>query len=113
MIQVGPELCRRAILNQKVNDLEIPPAAADQHQYIVGRPRQRTDRGGDSTPVLDKPTYHTSFASAVKSAVSTALRDDVAEGAITTPREFALEQKRLTRELEALLKPLDSGGMPE
>lgn len=80
---------------------------ADRQQYIVGRPRERAYGNSGDTLVVDKPTYHTTLASAVKSAIAFALRDGVADGTITTLREFVQEQKRLHMELEALIDPLD------
>ena len=81
--------------------------SADHHQYIVGRLRERTDKGGAAALVLDKPTYHTTLASAVKCAISFALRDGVADVTITTLQEFIQEQRRLHAELSALLESLD------
>lgn len=78
-------------------------ATADENQYIVGQPRQRVGRG----TVLRNPRYYPTMARAVSGALSTALRQGVADGSITTLREFIQEQERLRGELEKLLAPLD------
>lgn len=76
---------------------------ADENCYIVGKARQRADRG----TVLDKPRYYTSAADAARGALATALRQGVADGNITTLRQFVQEQERLRAELDKLVAPLD------
>lgn len=78
---------------------------ADEHCYIVGKPRQIADK----VVRLDKPTYYTTMAQAVSGACARALRQGVADGTITTLREFIQEQERLQAEFERLIAPLNSG----
>ena len=78
---------------------------ADEYCYIVGKPRQ--DRG--KSVELRSPTYYTTATQAVSGACARALRQGVADGSITTLREFIREQERLRAELETLIAPLDSG----
>ncbi len=79
---------------------------ADEHCYIVGKPRQRADKG----TVLDKLTYYPTAAQAVSGALSRTMRQGVADGSITTLLEFVQEQERLRDELEKLLAPLEDVG---
>lgn len=81
---------------------------ADDYCYTVGIPRQRADRG----LVLDHPTYYATAAQAVQGALNRAMRQTVADGSITTLREFIQEQERQRAELEKLIVPLDSAGTP-
>lgn len=78
---------------------------ADEHGYIVGKPRQSADK----VVRLDKPTYYPTAAQAVSSACARALRQGVADGTITTLRGVIQEQERLQAEFERLIAPLDSG----
>ncbi len=72
---------------------------ADESQYIVGQPRERPGKGTE----LRNPCYYPTVAQAVSAALQRALRKDVADGTITTLREFIQEQERLRTELETLL----------
>lgn len=64
---------------------------ADEHNYIVGRARQRAARG----IVIESPSYFTSITQAVLYAVSQAMRERVAKNQVTTLEQFAEEQARL------------------
>lgn len=79
---------------------------ADEHCYIVGKPRQ--DQG--KSVELRSPTYYSTAAQAVQGALKRAMRQGVADGSITTLREFIQEQERLRAELEKLIAPLDGVG---
>jgi hypothetical protein len=81
--------------------------SADQHSYIVGRPRRRLVEGGESVTTMCKPRYYTSVTTALVEAVAQAMRDQVADGTITTLRQFIAEQKRLQDKFAELLKPLE------
>lgn len=81
---------------------------ADENQYIVGRPRQKTDENGKETVRINNPCYYTTLAAAVKSVVAQAMRDNVADGSITTLRDFLTEQRRLQAEFTKLLEPLET-----
>lgn len=76
---------------------------ADEHCYIVGKPRQTHDRNIE----LRNPTYHTTAAQAVQSALARTMRQSVANGSITTLREFIQEQERQRMELEKLIALLE------
>lgn len=78
---------------------------ADDCCYIVGKPRTRAGKG----TVLDSPTYYSTAAQAVEGALKRVVRQGVADGSITTLRQFIQEQERLRGELERLIAPLDSG----
>lgn len=56
---------------------------------------------------LRKPTYHTTAAQAVQSALARTMRQGVADGSITALREFIQEQERQRAELEKLVAPLE------
>lgn len=79
---------------------------ADEHCYIVGRPRQ----GRGKSVELRSPTYYSTAAQAVSGALVRAMRQGVADGSITTLRGFIREQERLRAELDKLIAPLDSVG---
>ena len=76
---------------------------ADEHCYIIGKPRQRPDKG----TVLDAATYHRDIRCAVLSAIDRSLRSAVKDGSITTLRQFLDEEERLTAKLKDLLVPLE------
>lgn len=76
---------------------------ADENCYIVGKPRQTAPKAIR----LDDPTYHTTAAQAVSAALARTLRQGVADGSITTLREFIQEQKCQRAELEKLIAPLE------
>lgn len=76
---------------------------ADERCYIVGKPRQTRDRGIE----LRNPTYHTTAAQAVQSALAQTMRQGVADGSITTLREFIQEQERQRMEFEKLIAPME------
>ena len=75
---------------------------ADEHAYIVGRPHTRPGKGIE----LRDPTYYSSAALAVQGAIYRALRQGVANGSITTLRQFVQEHDRLTRDLCGATSPL-------
>lgn len=76
---------------------------ADEHCYIVGETYQK-----DGRPLeIKKPTYYSTAAQAVKGALKRTMRKAVADGEITTLREFIEKQERLLTELETLIAPLD------
>ena len=60
---------------------------ADQHQYIIGNPRQRKGEAGERVE-LRNTTYHTTVASALSAALSRAMRTEVQSGAVTTLQEY-------------------------
>lgn len=76
---------------------------ADEYGYIIGQPRTRPDKG----LVLEKPKYYPTAAQAVSAALQMALRKGVADGTITTLRQFIQERARLQAELEKLVEPLN------
>lgn len=82
--------------------------AADENQYIIGKPSQKPDKGGNMITRMNNPRYYTTLAAAIKSAVSEALRDGVADGNITTLRDFINEQQRIQDEFAKLIEPLDA-----
>lgn len=82
---------------------------ADEHCYIVGKPVKSRGKGTE----LRNPRYYHTMARAVSGALSTALRQGVADGSITTLREFIQEQTRLQAEFEKLLAPLGGGSVSE
>lgn len=78
---------------------------ADDCCYIIGKPRQRADKG----LVMDKPTYYSTAAQAVCGALGRAMRQAVKDNEVTTLQQFIQEQERLHAELERRIAPLDSG----
>lgn len=77
---------------------------ADEHCYIVGKPRKSVGRGEE----LRNCTYHSTAAQAVSAALSHAMRQDVADGSITTLRQFIQAQEHYRAEFEKLIAPLDA-----
>lgn len=82
---------------------------ADEHCYIVGKPVESRGKGAE----LRNPRYYPTMARAVSGVLSTALRQGVADGSITTLREFIQEQARLQTEFEKLIAPLGGGQVSE
>lgn len=78
---------------------------ADANCYTVGKLRQRVGRDA----ALVDLTYYSTAAQAVQGALKRAMRQGVADGSITTLREFIREQKKLWAELETLIAPLGGG----
>ncbi len=79
---------------------------ADQYGYTVGKPVQKAGRPLEFL----KPTYYGTAAQAVRGAVSRTLRQGIADGSITSLRQFVQEQERLFAEFERLLAPLEEKG---
>lgn len=85
---------------------------ADDSCYIVGKLNtqcRKETQGGRKARSLNNPTYYTTMAQAVSGACARAMRQGVADGSITTLREFIREQKKLWAELETLIAPLGGG----
>lgn len=76
---------------------------SDGHCYAVGKPTHRNC--GDI--FLLRPSYYATMEQALRGALSIALRNGVADGTITTLRQFLVEQERLTAQLKKLLAPLE------
>lgn len=76
---------------------------ADEHNYIVGKPTQRKGKGVE----LTNPTYYPTAAQAVYGALQRVLRQGVADGTITTLRQFVEGQEHQRAEMERLLAPLE------
>lgn len=82
---------------------------ADELCYIVGKPCKTRGKGLE----LRNRTYHTTAVQAVQSALLRTMRQGVADGSITTLRQFIEEQQRLQAELERLIAPLEPGQPPQ
>lgn len=85
---------------------------ADDSCYIVGKLNtqcRKETQGGRKARGLNNPTYYTTMAQAVSGACARTLRQGVADGTITTLREFIREREKLWTELKTLIVPLDSG----
>jgi hypothetical protein len=80
---------------------------ADEHQYLLGRPRERADKAGNAVTSIDNPTYYTTLSSALKSALARTMREKVQDGAVTTMRGYLDELQRLQDEFAKLLEPLE------
>lgn len=76
---------------------------ADNHCFIVGRPRQRVGKALE----MMEPSYYSTAAQAVQGALNRAMRKGVADGSITTLHQFIEEQERLKAELQSMIKPLE------
>ena len=76
---------------------------ADNHCFIVGRPRQRV---GKALEMLE-PSYYPTAVQAVQGTLNRVMRQGVADGSITTLRQFIQEQERLRGELQSVIKPLE------
>lgn len=76
---------------------------ADGHCYAVGKPVQK--QSGEI--FIQKPKYYSTMAQTLRGCVSIALRNGVADGSITTLRQFMDEQQRLTDQIKVLLTPLE------
>lgn len=94
---------------QLINGLVM---TADENQYIVGRlneSRRKAAQGGRKDKLILNPRYYPTVAQAVSAALVRVMRHGVADGSITTLRQFIQEQERLQSELEKLVAPLDNG----
>ena len=76
---------------------------ADERQYIMGKLK---NNAGERTEVRN-PRYYTSVAQAVRGALEFTMRTAVADGSVTTLREFIQKQEALRDELQKLLAPLE------
>ena len=76
---------------------------ADERCYVVGKPRQRPDKG----ILIDSSTYHTDISQAIQYAIRRSMRLAVKDERITTLRQFLDEQQRLTEQIRVLLAPLE------
>lgn len=76
---------------------------ADEHNYIVGRARQRAGRGIE----LDSAGYFTSITQTVLYAVSQDMRERVAKNQVTTLGQFAEEQARLQADFMRKIERLE------
>ncbi len=81
---------------------------ADQYGYTVGKPFKEKD----NYVRLKNPTYYGTAAQAVRGALSRTLHQGIADGSITTLRQFVQEQERLRDEFQRLLAPLDETKQP-
>ena len=77
---------------------------ADEKQYIVGR--INPDHKSDEPPQIFDHRYYTTIDTAIKGAISRALKLGVSSGEIQTLQDFAKELNRYKAEFEELLKPL-------
>ena len=80
---------------QITKDLAIK---ADEHQYIVGKPKGERFQG---------PKYYATLAGAMKEALAMMIRSKVAKGEITTLRAFLAELETAKQEIEDRVKPFD------
>lgn len=76
---------------------------ADKRCYIVGKPKQKPGKAIE----IQYPTYYSTAEQAVKGALGRHMRELVADGSITTLRQFVEEQDRRREELENLIAPLE------
>lgn len=84
--------------------------SADENQYIVGTLNKKRCEGVQGECKANKllnTRYYPTVAQAVAGALRRAVRQGVADGSITTLRQFIQEQERLQTELEKLVAPLD------
>jgi len=86
---------------QLTNELYM---TADDHCYIVGKPRKGRGKGVE----LRNPTYYSTAAQALTGALNRAMRQSVADGSITTLREFAQELERQRLAFEKAITPLEA-----
>lgn len=76
---------------------------ADEHCYIVGKPRQRPGR-----PIgIENAKYYSTVTQAVQGALSIAMRQGVADGSITTLQDFIKRAEVLRDEFAKLVAPLE------
>lgn len=81
---------------------------ADDSCYIVGKLNtqcRKETQGGRKARSLNNPTYYTTMAQAVSGACARTLRQGVADGTITTLREFIREQEKGSFFVQAKKKP--------
>lgn len=78
---------------------------ADEHCFIVGKPRKSRGKGCE----IQNPTYYTTAEQAVHGTLLRAMRQAVADGSITTLREFLATQEKLQAEFQLTLASLDGG----
>lgn len=78
---------------------------ADEHCFVVGKPRQRAGRAVE----IQSPTYYSTAAQAVRGALLRAMRQAVADGSVTTLRGFLTTQGRIQADFQRLIAPLSVG----
>ena len=62
--------------------------AADQYQYIVGKPKERHDKDGAAMIEMIHPRYYSSLDAAVSEAIAQALRNKVARSEIVSLQQY-------------------------
>lgn len=80
---------------------------ADAYSYVLGTPYEGKDKQGNDVQLMRNTTYYSTLAGAVQSAISKTIKSGVANGEITTLKEFIAEQKKLQSDLEKMIDPLD------
>lgn len=76
---------------------------ADGYNYVIGKPYQNRE---GKTHML-QPKYYSTIAQAVRGAVRLTMRAGVADGSITSLRDFIERQEELEKRLAALVAPLE------
>lgn len=85
--------------------IELPKGfavSADDHCFIVGKLKQRTDGRIEIT----NPKYYTTMHQAIRGTLCCMMRASVKDGDITTLQQFSQEQRKLHGELWRLISPL-------
>ena len=89
--------------------IELPGGLAiiaDEHQYIVGRPRKAA-QGDNKAGKMSNPGYYRTLACAVKEAAAQAMREKVRTDEITGLKEFIAEYQKVIAEIQELTEPLN------
>lgn len=75
----------------------------DDYNYIVGKPQHYKD----GRTFIRRGKYYSTIAQAVRGAVRLTMRAGVADGSITSLRDFIERQEELEKRLAALVAPLE------
>lgn len=81
---------------------------ADKYQYILGTPKERTSRDGESTEIaLSNPSYHRTLAQALKTAIAREMRRSVENDESQTLRAFVQRLEAVTSDFEKQIEKIN------
>lgn len=84
--------------------IELPKGLviiADEHCYIMGKPKKDRGRGVE----IQNPKYYPTMEKTIRGALSLIMRLKVKDEEITTLQQFLDEQAQLNQELREMITP--------